>query len=277
MMKKKIACLVLATLLMLSSGCADKNVEKEKDVYRVLFIGNSYTHFNNMPDQLFRQIAENAGYQVKVSTVTKGAWTLEKFANPQDSFGALVAEELDPQFEQQYDYVVLQEQSFRPAGAEVALFYDAVRNLTERIRAVGAEPILYATWGYRTGHEILATEGLTTESMTWKLAAAYGAIGEETQTQVAYVGLAFRAADAAGPVQLYDEDCSHPTADGSYLAALTLACRIFGEEANTQWVKGLISEEYAEILCNAANEAVFQTPQIPKEYQTSSVGVTSAK
>ena len=41
---------VLAALLMLSSGCADKNVEKEKEVYRVLFIGNSYTHFNNMPD-----------------------------------------------------------------------------------------------------------------------------------------------------------------------------------------------------------------------------------
>ena len=176
---RKLLGISLALLLLLLSGCGATNKKEETNkVYRILFIGNSYTFYNDMPTQFFQKIAERAGYQVQVSSITKGAHTLEKFADPDDSFGVLVAEELNEQYAGQYDYVVLQEQSFRPVGEEAPLFYDAVRNLTERIRAVDAEPVLYATWGYKEGHATLAAEALTREDMTWKLAAAYSSIGK---------------------------------------------------------------------------------------------------
>ena len=34
--------------------------------YRILFIGNSYTYFNEMPTELFSVIAKEAGYSVEV-------------------------------------------------------------------------------------------------------------------------------------------------------------------------------------------------------------------
>ena len=43
-----------------------------------------------------------------------------------------------------YDFVVMQSSSTVPIDSK-ASFYDAVRILTDKIRATGAEPVLYAT------------------------------------------------------------------------------------------------------------------------------------
>jgi len=123
---KKAVSLLMALMMTASllAGCGSKEPEEPK-VYRVLFIGNSYTHYHDMPTAYFERIAEQAGYEVEVTTIVKGAHTLEKFADPFDTYGSEVAVALDEKNVGRYDYVVLQEQSFRaigePASAPSAL------------------------------------------------------------------------------------------------------------------------------------------------------------
>ena len=62
--------------------------------------------------------------------------------------------------------MILQEQSLRPI-TEPEKFRAAASNLNGRIRAIGAQPVLYATWGRQSGSETLAELGLTNESMTF--------------------------------------------------------------------------------------------------------------
>ena len=263
-MMKRIFCFALAATLLMLCGCASKTKSEEKDkVYNILFIGNSYTYYNDMPTEIFQKIAENAGYQVRIETITKGAHTLEKFADPEDGFGVLVAEELEEQYAGQYDYVILQEQSFRPVG-EPDAFYDAVRNLVERIKLVEAEPVLYATWGYKGGHEKLAETGLTNETMAWALARAYQTMAEELSISAAYVGLAFLDVRNNSLYELYDADCSHPSELGSCLAGLTLFCTVFQEHPAPELLSELVDTDCAELFCQAVERVVFEEPQIPK-------------
>lgn len=238
--------------------------------YNFLFIGNSYTHYNNMPEQIFAKILKAAGYTATVTRITKGGWYLIDSAKSTDEVGKQVDSALKAR---DYDYIVLQEQSTCPASTP-AKFYTGVRNLVEKVRADGATPILYGTWGRKEGHSVLANNGWTNESMTWMISAAYEAIGAELGVDVAYAGLAFYDVYTNNKnINLYDEDLTHPNATGSYLAAMTIFAKITGIDPTTVDYNANLTDEAAAILKEAARKAVFETPEIPTEYKTSSVGV----
>ena len=248
------------------TGLEETNVKK---TYSILFIGNSYTFYNDMPTAIFEKIAESAGYDVEITSITKGSHKLSQFADPKDEYGAKVEKALTGA--KNYDYVILQEQSVRPAGANAPDFYSAVRNLSERIRAAGAKPVLYSTWGRKTGSSTLESNGWTNESMTWKLAAGYQAIGDELDIPVAHVGLAFYDVYTnQSSIELYNADKSHPSYAGSYLAAACLFAKIFNIDPTNFSFVGDLSATNANILCEAARKAVFETPVIPDEYKTAS-------
>ena len=238
--------------------------------YNFLFIGNSYTHYNDMPEQIFAKILKAAGYTATVTRITKGGWYLIDSAKSTDEVGAKVDSALKLR---DYDYIVLQEQSTCPASTP-AKFYTGVRNLVEKVRADGATPILYGTWGRKEGHRVLKTNGWTNESMTWMISAAYEAIGAELGVDVAYAGLAFYDVYTNNKnINLYDEDLTHPNATGSYLAAMTIFAKITGVDPTTVDYNANLSDSAAAILKEAARKAVWETPEIPEKYKTSSVGL----
>ncbi len=248
-----------------------EGISMEKS-YSILFIGNSYTYYNDMPTAIFEKIAEAAGYDVEVTAITKGAYTLHQFADPSDTYGAQVEAALSGS--KTYDFVILQEQSVRPATEDAPDFYASVRDLVERIERTGATPILYSTWGRKAGNSTLDTYGWTNESMTWKLAAAYQAIGDELDIAVSHVGLSFfDVYTNRGAIELYDGDKTHPSYVGSYLAAMTLFATIFEWNPTKVEYRGDLSEEQAAILCEAARKAAFDRFSIPDAYRTSAKGV----
>ncbi len=243
--------------------------------HSVLFIGNSYTYYNDMPSAIFAPIADAAGISVKVRAITKGGHYLYKYADPSDEYGAIVDEALSSAHNGEYDFVILQEQSQQPAGEDAAVFFDSVRSLSARIRTLGAQPILYSTWGRESGCPVLAQNGWTNESMTWKLAASYSAIGEECSIPTAMAGLAFFDVYTSHPeIGLYNPDQSHPSYAGSYLAAMTLLGRIFQVRPTSIRFDGELDSDHAAILRAAAEKAVFDPPAVPEAYRMSSVGVT---
>ncbi|MBQ9132720.1 MAG: hypothetical protein IJX62_09685 [Clostridia bacterium] len=101
-----------------------------------------------------------------------------------------VAQELGAENAGKYDFVILQEQSLRPVTTGVGKFYDGVRALSQKIKDVGGPRALLHV-GKKDRLCGSCNLQHDNESMTWKLAAAYGAIGEELDIPVAQLDLRF--------------------------------------------------------------------------------------
>ncbi len=180
----------------------------------VLFVGNSYTYFNQMPEVAFTEEARSAGYEVEVTAITQGGYRLCQFADPENEEGKRLREETKGKH---YDYAVVQEQSLNPIKNE-AEFLKGVEDVMALIHADNF--ILYATWGRNDGSKDLETLGLTREEMTEKLSASYNKAGCLFGARVAEVGKAFLTyAKDHDRNELYKPDNSHPSELGSAIAA----------------------------------------------------------
>ena len=195
---------------------------------KFLFIGNSFTYYvgtesNPMIPALFLKICESFGLNVEVDAVCKGSHTLTKFGSVTDSMGAIVDEKLNSN---QYDYIILQEQSTTPIN-NYNTFLTAVGALNEKIKATqsSATIYLYETWGSPKAIENSAYH--TIRDMEDKLDEAYTNAASEYFLKVTYVGRAFtEAAEAGKPI--YYSDNRHPSEVGAYLSALTHAATMLG-------------------------------------------------
>lgn len=182
----------------------------------ILFVGNSYTYYSDMPEALFAPRARAAGFDCAVTMVAVGNCTLSRFADETDRAGRKL---LDAIAGQHYDIVVLQEQGLRPV-TEPEYFDDGLTRLLQLLGPQAERFMLYATPGRQDGHSDLAQLGMSSAELTEKLAQAYDAAGEKYGLPVAQVGRAFLAYKAAHPeAELYDPDLLHPSMPGSALAA----------------------------------------------------------
>ena len=110
-----------------SQGASDTEEQMKDKTYDILFIGNSYTFYNSTVPTEFKNIAASAGYTVNVDSITKGGYTLLKFADSQDNMGAQVHEKLSTK---KYDFVFIQEQSHTPVTNREN-FYAGARALVQ--------------------------------------------------------------------------------------------------------------------------------------------------
>lgn len=179
--------------------------------FNMLFVGNSYTYFNDMPQIYFAKEAEKEGYDVTLTVITKGGAFLSQFADPEHEQGEILRQKIAGQH---FDFVVLQDQSLNPILDE-ARFLKGVQGMKELINA--DHFVLYATWGRNVGCDKLTELGLTTEQMTEKLSMAYNKAARLYDMRVAEVGKAFLHYEPRD--DLYIEDKSHPSAIGSAIAA----------------------------------------------------------
>jgi hypothetical protein len=188
---------------------------------RVLFVGNSYTYFNNLP-QLVTALAASANPSQVIETemVTVGGATLKSLWAGGKPQAALASGK--------WDYVVLQEQSTLglpklvdniPQINDPKNFHEAVRMIDPEIKKTGAKPLLYMTWARKDSPD---KQQLLTD--------AYQSIAKELGDKVAPVGLAWQAALKARPtLELHVADKSHPNPAGSYLAACVFYATLFGK------------------------------------------------
>lgn len=212
---------------------------------KILFIGNSYTYYNNMPEEIFAAIVKAAGYEAEITAITEGGRYLDWQGDTANRIDAALAE--NP-----YDYVVIQEQSTCPAE-DPERFFEASRALTEKVYLNGAKPVFYCTWGRRDTSPTLTEKGWTHESMTLMLEDSYTKIAEETKGLIARVGAAYTEVYRNHPeIELYDSDSTHPSATGSFLAALVIFNTIYGEDPIRIPYDGGLDAADAVILKKAA-------------------------
>jgi hypothetical protein len=219
-----------------------------QDQVEVLFIGNSYTASNGLPD-VFEGLAEAGGYRVRAEMVAPGGWTLADHVASTESIEKIRGNE--------WDYVVLQEQSVIPSLVEYRErdMYPAARGLQDEVNAIGAETIFFMTWGRRDG---LPGEGHPDfSSMQRALEEGYLQIGDELKVPVAPVGIAWWKGLQSDPqLNLWVADGSHPTKVGTYLAACVFYAVIFGQSPEGIEYTGGLDDDLATQLQTIAWETV---------------------
>lgn len=216
---------------------------------KVLFIGNSYTYYNEMP-KLLEALAQGNGKELTTHQVTKGGWYLHKYLDEKNEFHdklmALMAEN-------RYDVCFLQEQSMCPY-LDYERFTDGAKRMMKLLEGVVGEFVLYQTWARKEGSPSLETHSLTAEEFGEGIVCAYEKFGAEMGLRVSPVGRKFAAMRKADQeTELYNEDKSHPSYAGSCLAALQHYKTLFGEvPADTSMLE--LSAEVRARMCRVVSE-----------------------
>ncbi len=245
-----VAVAVGLLVLRTNTGCPDP--EHSSGCTRVLFIGNSYTTVNDLPS-VFASLARSGGHRVETGTAAEGGWTLAHHAGSAATAAKLASAK--------WDIVVLQEQSQIPSVEQFRQeqMYPAARRLVGSIRNQGARPLFYLTWARRDGWPENAMPDYA--SMQAAIDAGYLAIGADQRAAVAPVGDAWSAMLALKTtVALWQEDGSHPTEAGTYLAACVFYATIFRESPNGLGYRASLSAEEAATIQTVAAETVLGDP-----------------
>ncbi len=253
---KKWLCVFLSLLSAFGftacKGEPEMGIAKDQS-YRVLFVGNSYTYYNDLWD-LFTQAGESLGYTITADHVTQGGYYLDQYLNKKDEFGIQLMQCFS---KNTYDAVFIQEQSTN-AIQNYERFEDGVKGLDEMIRANGAKTILYQTWGRQENSPTLYALNLTNKSMTEGLIAAYDKAAAAIDAPVSPVGAAFYDVYTTHEeIELYDPDTSHPSLAGSYLSAMCHLAAFTGADVRKVTFDGGVDAEAATVLREAAYNAVF--------------------
>lgn len=246
--------------------------EKQENMngYSVLFIGNSYTFWHNLPS-LFENVVKSAGLEVTVDSVTHGSYSLIKYCNENDTTvddqgegnGKMVAEKLK---NNSYDIVFLQDLSTQTMYGREA-FYKGAYLLNEKVKANGAKSILYQTWARKPGATIY-NDSFTVDDMTKTIAANYNVMGEVLNVPVSPVGAAFyECLNQYEEIELYSKDMSHPSINGHYLAALVHFATVYGlSPMGISYRPGGVDIVTASKLQEIAHYTVFDGFKIEDEY-----------
>ncbi|MCF0206597.1 MAG: T9SS type A sorting domain-containing protein [Bacteroidales bacterium] len=195
----------------------------------VLFIGNSYTYYNGGVEVMLSNIASSMGETVEVEAYTSGGAKFSDFCNYAETYSRISS--------RSWDYIVLQEQSqlpsFPPSQVEAECLPYA-KILCDSIRALSpcSEILFFMTWGRQNGDPINCqyyAPLCTYEGMQQRLRESYVEMAFENNALVVPVGMAWKEIrDNYPAINLYQSDESHPSVEGTYLAAWTFFETIFG-------------------------------------------------
>ena len=224
---------------------------------RVLFIGNSLTGVNNLPNQ-FRQLALSAGKQVFVEDATAGGATLQNHLNNTNTISKIQ--------QGNWDYVVLQEQSQLPSWVNdrSTMFYPYAKSLDSIFKLYNpcGETVFFLTYAHRNGDLGILQNGGTDSywAMQQRIRDGYMEIADSLNAVVCPVGWAFRECRIQYPtIELYQPDFNHPTDTGTYLAACAFYSTIFQDSAIGQPYIGSMPLAKAAILQNIATHIVMDS------------------
>lgn len=236
--------------------------QQSPDSVRILWIGNSFTFYNDVP-KMVEDMGKLNEIPISTTRVLKGG---EKFS------GHLQNPELHRQLEKGcWDYVVMQEFSSTPAYStkyvsENILPYAAEIDSIAKKYSPEAQTVYYMTWGHKNGNTRQTDYPLddTYESMQDRITTTYTDMAYENGGMLAPVGVAWKNIRKSHPeIELYIEDNFHPSLAGSYLAANTLFATMLNGDFNLLEIEGL-DENIMEVL----HEAAVNSLSYPKEYDT---------
>jgi hypothetical protein len=220
-----VSCLSAAILAQGPSAALPQKTQ------RVLFIGNSLTHANELPE-LVQTLARAAGVDVACRSIARPDYSLEDHWNNGDALRSIR--------EGGWSLVILQQGPSALAESQ-ALLRDYAKRFDAEIKRSGARTALYMVWPAKARFQDF--DGV---SRSYTNAAA------DVGGLLLPVGDAWRVAWKLNPaLALYSADGFHPSREGSFLAALVILQRAFGIAPTRVSAPG-ISPDVARLLQQAA-------------------------
>jgi hypothetical protein len=207
--------------------------------HKILFIGDSFTYFQNGIDTHFEKLAASGKPPLTVTTgrsVFGGAflhrlWDLKEPVQAIDTGS--------------FDVVVLQEDI---PETTVADFREYARKFVAEVRNHHARPVLFMAWEYARLGWISMDE----------IAKAHRDAAKELNVDVAPVGLAWAQASKQRPgMDFYGPDREHPSIYGTYLATCVIYATIYNRDpSGFAYVPSGIAADEAAFLQKAAWQTV---------------------
>lgn len=222
---------------------------------RVLFLGNSYTGVNNLP-QLVKDVASSAGDSLIFDRYTPGGYTLQDHLLDAVSTNKIMIGN--------WDYVVLQGQSQEPITYTPA-FNNGGSQLHKLVKQYNpcAVTMLYMTWGRKNGDAANCPgfpEMCTYQKMDSALKYHYLNLTSFLNAEVSPVSAVWRNLRQNNPgINLYQADESHPSAAGSYAAACSFYAAIFKKDPTFITDNYSLAASDAATIRNAAKLEVYDS------------------
>jgi hypothetical protein len=197
----------------------------------VLFLGNSYTSYNNLPN-LVANVAASVGDTLEFDSYTPGGYSFQLHSNDSNAIAKIKSKA--------WHYVVLQEQSQLPSfpwplvESNVFPFAKKLDSMVKENNTC-SRTIFYNTWGRKNGDP--------SNCASWPPVCSYA--GMDSLLSLRYKWMADSNAALISPVaavwkqirntdssiELYQSDESHPSLAGSYAAACCFYATIFSKRS----------------------------------------------
>ena len=239
--KGGFAPFLLIVLLGLSTAVVADDEPVVAPPAKVLFVGNSFTYYNNSLHKHYRQLIWASAIHTP-DTARSRIMTISGGHLPEHTggFGNVLSAE-------DWDVVVMQGHSLGPISEDTAEpFRAAARKFSGIARKQGTRPVFFMTWAYTDKPE-----------MTALLDKAYTDIGRELDAEVVPVGLAFATVTNDRPdISLRIADARHPSRAGTYLAACTFFAALYQQSPEGLDYDAGLGKETASYLQRVAWETV---------------------
>lgn len=175
---------------------------QQEDVTEVLFVGNSFTYFWNMP-QMVEAMAKHQDVALHTDQSTVGGSNLEQHWKSEK--GTTTRRHLETK---KWDYVILQDHSQSTIKASKR-WEEYNQKFVNLVRTKGAQPILFSSWAYKSN-----------PLMQTKISESYQDLAEGLDTKLVPMGSVLALAREMRPdLDLFFDD-KHLSPNGSYLEAL---------------------------------------------------------
>ena len=224
----------------------------------VLFIGNSYTEANSLP-QMVSDIATSMGNQMTYSANTPGGCTF--MGHCSNNSMSLICQG-------GWDIVVLQEQSQLPSfpqGQVEQECFPYAQQLVDSIYSHNpcAEPMFYMTWGRKNGDQQNAPSFPvlgTYEGMDSLLCERYTYMAEANDAALCPVGRVWRyLRKHHDDIELYQSDGSHPSLAGTYAAACAFYVMFFQRDPESIPFNATLDDATAQTIRTAVRRIVYDS------------------
>ena len=238
---------ILSNILLYLFFSSFVNLKAQKKI-KALFLGNSYTYANNLP-QLIYSLALTGGDTLVWDSNTPGGYTLQMHSNDATSLAKIATGG--------WDVVIVQAQSQEPSfdtGYVNSNVFPYARKLDSLVHLSNpcTETIFFMTWGRKNGDagNCAAYPPVCTYlGMQGKLRERYLQMGDFNQATVSPVGCVWREVVQQNPsFDLYQPDQSHPSIYGSYLAACVFQRLLFQKSCSGNSFVSTLSSADASLI-----------------------------
>ena len=170
---------------------------------KVLFVGNSFTYFYNLP-QVVTSMGETQGITIVTRQSTVGGSNLEQHWKQER--GTKTMRLLDST---KWDYVVFNNHS-TSSIENPAAFQEYGKKFADLVKSKGGKPVFMMTWAYKSN-----------PLMQSKISEEHEKLAKDTGALLVPAGYVFQKARQWRPdLEMFFDD-KHPSSNGTYILGLT--------------------------------------------------------